>query len=305
MVQEPKVKTATAFSPCSITGFFRIYDNDPNPLLLGSTGASVALGLGVRTSLTVKKARKSQVLATLNGQTLPRTSLSVRVATEYVHMHGSPCQINVVHKSQLPVGCGYGTSGAGALGLSLALNEAMGSPFETLEAAQLAHIAEVECKTGLGTVSSIFSGGFTLRTLAGAPGIGRVNRLQMPSSLRIMTASYGPISTKRVLGNRTLTSRINGCGKNSIRRFNQTPTYAGFMHISRMFCDCLGLMTDRLSRLIHRLDSAGLRSSMAMLGESAFTIAGHDEISLLTAFVRKEGLTPRVTSVARTGAHLL
>jgi pantoate kinase len=299
------VKTATAFSPCNITGFFRIYDHIGDLLRVGSTGAGVALSLGVRTRVTVKKARKTHVLATFNGQTLPWTSVSSHVAMKYLDLDRNPWLVNIAHQTQLPVGCGYGTSGAGALSLSLALNETMGSPLGTLEAAQLAHVSEIMCGTGLGTVSSVFCGGFNLRTLAGAPGIGQVKRIEMPRSLRILTASFGPISTRRVLGSRLLRGRINQCAKNSIRRFSETPTNASFMRVSRLFSDCLGLVSNRLSRLIDRLDTFGARSSMVMLGESVFTIADEDQISALSASVKREGLTPRVTAVAQSGARLI
>ena len=92
---------------------------------------------------------------------------------KYLELDGRYWNVDISHASKFPMGRGYGTSGAGALGLSLALNEVMGLSLADIEAAQIAHLSEIACKTGLGTVLSAFSGGMTLRTKPGAPGVGR------------------------------------------------------------------------------------------------------------------------------------
>ena len=68
-------------------------------------------------------------------------------------------EIIVEHHVEVPLGAGFGTSGAAALSLALALNEALSLGLSKIEAAQLAHVAEVECKTGLGTVIAETFGG--------------------------------------------------------------------------------------------------------------------------------------------------
>jgi len=103
------VKSATAYSPCNITGFFQIHDKASDPLQVGSTGAGVALAKGVNTKLSVKKAQASRVDATFNGKRLPRRSVSARVATRYIelrktvesrrHPHQStPCRVRLWNK---------------------------------------------------------------------------------------------------------------------------------------------------------------------------------------------------------------
>ncbi len=299
------MKTATAYSPCNITGFFQIHDKASDPLQVGSTGAGVALAKGVNTRLSVKKAQASRVDATFNGKRLPRRSVSARVATRYIELDGRQWRVDVTHTSPLPVGCGYGTSGAGALSLSLALNETMGLSLSTLEAAQIAHISEIECKTGLGTVASVFSGGLTLRTIPGAPGVGRVSKVAVPSSLMLITASFGPISTRSILGRASLKRRVNACGKGLIQRFDRRSPQKSFMILSKGFAECVGLMSQRLSRLVTRLDSTGIKSSMTMLGESVFCIAPMEVVPLVTTFLRSHGMTPYASRIAKSGAHML
>ena len=54
----------------------------------------------------------------------------------------------------MPLGCGFGLSGAAALATAYALNEylSLGKAREAL--AMIAHVAEVENRTGLGDVCS-------------------------------------------------------------------------------------------------------------------------------------------------------
>jgi pantoate kinase len=205
----------------------------------------------------------------------------------------------------MPIGCGFGTSGAGALGLSLALNETVGSPLERSEAAQLAHVADVVCRTGLGTVSSVYYGGLTLRIAPGAPGIGRVKTIRLPASARIAAGSFGPISTKRVLSSTRLKSRVNNCSERLLSRINRPHPESSFMRISRIFADCLGLMSHRLEALVQKIDSIGLESSMAMLGETAFCLGSDDDAARIAAIIRRANLTPIISPIAKSGAHLL
>jgi pantoate kinase len=293
------------FSPCNITGFFRIHSEPRDPTQAGSTGASVAISKGVTTRVTAKKARRSTFSVNFNGQPLTKNSVSALVVRKYIELEGNSWNIEVDHRSQLPTGCGYGTSGAGALSLSLALNEALEVSLSRVEAAQIAHVSEVECKTGLGTVASVFSGGFGLRTAPGAPGVGKITKISVPRTLRLVTATFGPISTHRVLGNALLKDRVNRCGKDLVEKFDTDHLQTSFMELSRKFSDCLSLMSQRLKWLVGRLDSAGFKSSMVMLGESLFCMSTQEEAGEISTIVRSAGIVPIVTAVCGSGARLL
>jgi pantoate kinase len=299
------VTIAVAFSPCNITGFFRIHTDPAHPLRAGSTGASVALSTGVTTRVSVKRARKSIVSARFNGRLLARNSVSAYVARKCIELDGSRWRIDIDHKSRLPTGCGYGTSGAGALSLAFALNDAMGSSLTKVEAAQLAHVSEIACKTGLGTVNSVFSGGLVLRVAPGAPGVARITKLSAPRKLLLVTATFGPISTSTVLGNDLLRHRVNLCGKQLIENFDAAHLQSSFMELSRKFCNCLNLMSDRLARVIGRLESSGFKSSMVMLGESLFCMADGQDAHEIGAIIQDSSLNPIVSAVAGSGAHLV
>ncbi len=177
--------------------------------------------------------------------------------------------------------------------------------FSKAEAAQIAHLCEVECKTGLGTVASVFSGGLAVRTAAGAPEIGKVQNLNLPSSLRIVSASFGPISTRRVLSNLDLKKTINACGRAVIEKFLRDNSHSNFMALSRKFSNCVGLMSSRLREVMNALDSSGFSCSMMMLGESLFCLPPRNDIARVEALLRSYELRPVVSRVAQSGARLV
>ena len=169
----------------------------------------------------------------------------------------------------------------------------------------MAHISEIVCRTGLGTVTSVLIGNLVIRTAPGAPGFGEATEIHLPESLRIVTATYGPIPTTSILGNHSLNTAINKCGRKLIARFDRHHAQSSFIHLSRKFAGCLGMMSRRLDRIIGRLDASGVESSMAMLGESLFCITGEEEVAQICSVIEAEHLTPIVTSIAVGGARVL
>lgn len=296
---------ASAFSPCNITGFFRIHDSVRDPLRIGSTGGGVTLEIGVTTRVRLRRTKHRRIIGRFNGQQLTSKAVSTVVAGKYFELDDRSWEAEITHESEVRSGRGYGTSGAGALGLSLALNEAMGLSLSNAEAAQIAHVCEVERRTGLGTVASVFSGGLTVRTTPGAPDIGKVRNFGLPPSLRVVSASFGPISTKRVLANLHLKKTINECGRAQVERFLRESSYSNFMIISRKFSNCVGLVSSRLRRIMKALDSSGLNCSMMMLGESVFCLLPPEDVGSAGAIFRSHGLRPMISKIARSGARLI
>jgi len=134
---------ARAFSPGHVTGFFSIHAH-ADPLRHGSTGAGFSLAEGTVTSLS--PASDDSVL--MNGKPLEGAPVSRALLRLFRERTGRSETWTVHHETSLPLGCGFGTSGAGALSLVLALNDHAGSPLTRLEAAALAHRAELEAGTG-------------------------------------------------------------------------------------------------------------------------------------------------------------
>ena len=299
------VRQSVAFSPCNITGFFTIHDRSLDVLRVGSTGAGVALAQGVITRLMILKARRSKVSVTFNKRPLDSAIVSRRVAQAFLTLDCRAWDVRVSHECPLPIGCGYGTSGAAALGLSFAMNDAMGLSLTLVEAGGIAHACEVRCKTGLGTVASVFFGGFTVRTEPGAPGVGVVKTIRAPSSLRVVSASFGPVSTREVLGDSSMKVRINYCSRSLVSKLLRETTSAEFISLSRRFADCVGLISKRLARVSNILEENSVSCSMMMLGESLFCVIPSDRVPLARGIIEREGLTPVVSEVAKSGAAII
>lgn len=296
------VKTGLSFSPCQITGFFSIHDTPSDPLKIGSTGAGVNLQHGVTTSVRITRASRTKLSISFNGKPLANPVVSRTVAREHLERSSKTLRVNVSHNGILPMGCGYGTSGAGALSLSLALNEALGSHLSELEAAQIAHKVEVKHKTGLGTVTSAFYGGLLIRTRPGAPGIAEVKKIIPPSSLRVVSGAFGRISTADILTDRVLRKRVNLCGRGLVSLQVRSPESNTFIKLSRRFADCLGIFSPRLRGAIANMQRRQITSSMMMIGESLFTVVSRDRVPEAKATIISSGLIPVVSKISRHGA---
>jgi len=274
-------------------------------LKVGSTGAGVNLQHGVTTSVRISPASRTKLAISFNGKPLARPVVSQDVVAEHLGSSSEILRVTVSHRSILPMGCGYGTSGAGALSLSLALNEALGSNLSHVEAAQIAHRAEVKHRTGLGTVTSAFYGGLVIRTRPGAPGFARVKKIVPSSSMRVVSGAFGPISTARVLSNTGMKKRINLCAKGLVSLQVNGPETDTFVRLSLRFAGCLGLISPRLREAISRMQRRRIKSSMMMIGESIFTVVRKELVPEAKSTIKLAGLAPVVSKIAEHGAVVL
>jgi pantoate kinase len=182
------------------------------------------------------------------------------------------------HRIRLPQGSGFGTSGAGALSLALALNAHCGAPLSREEAGRIAHTAEVECRTGLGTVIGEFYGGFEIRISPGAPGIGRVRTIEAPADLRAVFAVFGPYSTRQALSDPAIRERINRYGREGHAALRQELTVERFLRASRDFSFSTGLLTPHSADALELLEREGYIGGMLMFGDAIFTLSTAERV---------------------------
>ncbi len=299
---------ALAYSPSHITGFFEILDNSPQESTSGSTGAGVSLMKGVRTGVSLKKTGRPSVSIRINGNPSPQARVSAYVARKYQGMVREKYSILVEHEFDVPIGTGFGTSGAGGLSLSLALNEALRLELSNLEAAQIAHEAEIARKTGLGTVIAENFGGLEVRLKAGSPGVGRIVEIPFDRDEEVYAVSFGPISTTHVLSTPWMRARINGHAHEFLWNLVDHPSASTLMQLSRKFSDGVGLATPRVQSLLSLFDLLGLPASMLMMGEGVFTILPRGDAKRAVAPIMEN--LPRSaftvsSSIAPSGARVL
>jgi pantoate kinase len=303
------MKEARAFSPCHITGFFQILDHPANSLYAGSRGAGVSLSRGVETVVEVSEALKSSLQIKINGFASNSAEVSKHVVdsflTKFKEMENF--EIIVEHHVEVPTGAGFGTSGAAALGLALALNDVFGLGISKIEAAQLAHMAEIECKTGLGTVIAETFGGVEIRVRPGAPGIGEIKHVPVPKDYVVASLTFGSLSTKKFLTDEKIRRRINNFGEKLVDRLIEEPNVTNFMKFSRQFAEHVGLITERIRRTLSAADETEFICSMQMFGESAFTLVEEDSLEELLKIFRNHCSDGRiiVSGIDSKGARLL
>jgi pantoate kinase len=302
------MREVVAFSPGHITGIFRIHDQPEDSLKKGSWGAGVSIARGVTTRVHIKTASENSFIIRINGKTAKYARVSEHVVNTFLSHTKKNHKIIVDHDVEVPVGSGFGSSGAGALSLSLALNEAFGLDFSRTEAAQVAHIAEVECKTGLGTVIAEASGGLEIRTEPGGPGVGEVRNIPVGEDYVVVCVSLGPVSTREVLADEEFRQLINEFGRRLLDQLIAEPKPHVFMNLSREFAEGVGLISPRIRKVLRETDSEGLTCSMAMLGESVFSLVRRDELEELLKIFRKHAASEDsiiVSDIDFQGARLL
>lgn len=200
------MKKARAYSPAGISSFFEIVDREANgepisdPLKIGARGGGFVISRGVKTEVRLEKKQKDQITVRLNGHVRTDAKVSetvVRMLLQKAQVHA---KVTIHHIVEPPIGCGCGTSGAGALSTALALCEALDLDMTYNQIGQVAHTAEIACKTGLGTVAPLMLGGNVITIHPGAPGECIIDRIALHPDHRIILGWFGPdLKTSRAL----------------------------------------------------------------------------------------------------------
>jgi pantoate kinase len=247
---------ATAFVPGHVTGFFSAHPDD-DPTKAGSRGAGMTLTDGVE--VTVEPADEPAVA--LDGE-----PIEVAPVTTVLETLEAPAQVTA--ESDLPLGAGFGVSGALALGTAFAANHVFERTLSRNELVTIAHGAEVQAGTGLGDVVAQAHGGIPIRLEPGGP---QVNALDaVPARARVEYVTFGELSTADVLAGDT--DRLSAAGKRALSRIVREPTLDSLMYASRRFAREADLLTPDVEAAIDEVAAVDGQASMAMLGETVFAL---------------------------------
>ncbi|MFB6362223.1 MAG: GHMP kinase [Halobacteriales archaeon] len=260
-----------AFAPGSVTGIFA--PPGPEEPRTRSRGASFAIQAGI--IATVQPAGTTRV--TLDGEptdfepvarVLDRLGVTARVDLE----------------RSIPIGAGFGASGAATLSTALAVNAEFDLGRDREELLAEAHEAEVAAGTGLGDVFIQEAGGLRWSTGDGMTSTTPEDRIEY--------VSYGSIPTNEVLGDATALDHIREVGTEALEALPSRPSMREFTAQAWSFAEDTGLVTDRVGETVERVQASGGAASMSMLGETVFAVGVTDEL-------------PNVTAVDPEGARLL
>jgi pantoate kinase len=269
------IKIAEAFAPAAISSFFEICDQtrDCKPIsdlrLVGSRGGGFGLQRGVLTKVKVSEAKTSSIHVCINGKAAPEAQTTKSVLEKVLSYYGGACDVFVDHKIEVPIGAGFGTSAGGAITAGLALKEALDLPMTYNQIAGIAHVADIQCKTGLGTVTPLTVGGSCMLVLEpGAPGIGVVDRIPLNPDYVIVIGIVGNTASKSVLSSPEKKLEINRWGRKTLKAVLSEASIENFLTCCWQFAQKTGFATEKTEHIVHLAKKAGaIGAAQNMIGE--------------------------------------
>ena len=301
------MRKASAFVPAHISGFFQVCDESPELERKGSRNCGPCIDAGVLTKVKVEPAARTSVSVHINNERAPWAKTTLTAVENLLGMVHEPLEVTVVHSCQVPIGAGYGASGAGALGATLALSKALGLRLPRERFVSIAHVAEVTCRTGLGDVGAQALGGLVIGLEPGAPPHGRWGQIRLPKDVKVVCGTFAGLPTAKLLREERFRERSKRLGSLAMKKLLKKPTPKNFMRVSREFAEALGLLDDELRALIETVSKAGaIGVSQVMLGRAAFALVNEKKLKQVGhAFL--EFLEPGaviVANISRRGAVL-
>ena len=308
-------KTACAFAPAAISSFFEIHDSENGKAIIdltkmGARGGGFGLEKGVLTKVTIEEANCAGLTIKINGKKAPQASTTRAVIESLLCNLGKSFDVTVDHKIDVPIGSGFGTSAGGALTAGLALKEALNLPLTYNQIGQVAHVAEIQCHTGLGTVSSLtFTGGCVLVVEPGAPGICQLDRIPMKPDYMVVAGFSSPNAlSKNVLNDPNKKQMINRYGKKTLSSILSKPTLENFLDCCWDFSQKVGFATPKIRQLVSlAMQSGALGAAQNMIGEAVHAVV-HEEKARAVAEAFKQVLPSENVLTSRIdfqGARLI
>ena len=216
--------------------------------------------------------------------------------------------VHVRHESSLPIGVGWGASGAGALGTAIAYSSLISDDTSLLQASKYAHVAEIESRTGLGDVIAQTYGGFEIRYEPGSPGVGKLKKLSTDLDYSVVLAGGTGLVTSQILTDSSYRNRINEVGDKLISDLLEAPSVFKFIENSRQFSSEIGLQSERIATALEELENNTIKSGMVMLGDSIFCLCDNTtEVGVAVDIVSKYWESHEIitTSIESNGGRLL
>lgn len=272
--------TAKAYAPGAISCLFEIHNTtaDGKPITdlerVGARGGGFGLQSGVHTKITVEEAAMSSVQVFINSQFTTEAKTTENVIQTMLNQNSKKYMVAVEHQVDVPIGMGFGTSAGGALTSGLALREALSLPLTGNQIGKIAHISEIKCHTGLGTVSSLtVGGGLVLVTEPGAPGVCRVDRIPVSPDYVIVAGFCGSRIPKTVLSSPERKAQINRYGKKAMKQILDEPSLENFLASCWDFAQKAGFATENVRKLVQLANKAGaVGSTQNMIGEAVLAV---------------------------------
>jgi pantoate kinase len=253
-------RLARAFAPHHVTGLFSPSLEARDPRARGSVGAGLVLDRGVTAIAEWEPGRRRRI--DLESSPGARLEISGEVTRRLLAERTGRLRVRLEHA--LPIGQGFGASAAGALATGLAVASVLGVPER--RAVEVAHLAELFGRGGLGGVAAILGGGLELRLRPGVPPFGQVRHRRVRADL-IVGVVGPPIPSAGLLGGRRAAERFRK-GTELLEELARAPDLNRFWEASSAFTEAVGLASPRLRSVLGGLRLRGAHAVQTMFGES-------------------------------------
>jgi len=267
-------------------------------------GAGFSIQKGVKTTVILSSRNPSNATKfhiQIKGFKTGDVRVSEYVLNEFL-ANNDGYFVDVIHELDVPVGYGLGCSAAVALSLSLALNQALDTGYSKTEAAQIAHLAEIRCKTGHGAVLASYHGGFEIRTKSGAPGVGELEKIYPKEKLDALIVCFNPISTKKFLGEKI--SLVNGLGGKMVQELIKSKDIGEFQDKSIKFAKFIKVITPKMDKVVSELRKNGIKCGVALFGETIFSLVPCSEKKKVLQILEKYDGFVLSSKIDNSGARL-
>lgn len=261
--------TIRAFAPGSVTGLFA-----PAP---EEGGASRGASFAIRDGIVVELESAADTAVTVEGEPAPFEPV-VCVLSEL------EVDASVDVTPELPLGHGFGASGAATLATAIAANEAFDLGHSRPELVDAAHRAEMAAGTGQGDVFIQERGGLLWTAGDGV-------RRTVPTE-PVEYATAGGIATDSMLADDAFMEAARRVGSRGLDALESEPTLQALAERSREYVEETGISTPFVEREIDRVEAAGGAAGMALFGETVFAV-GVDDVLPNRTRVTEKGATLR------------
>ena len=290
--------TSEAFCPGHITSLFYPPEPGPSPETTGSRGAGTCISLGARASVDVENSKVTAIVPIGDTRLNP---VVVMALGEYLTLTSDPVQVRLGLDLELPVGQGFGMSGAMTFASLVALEAELGLVDGNIDALlALAHSAEVAFSTGLGDVVAQARGGIDVRVREGLPPSGEVRVIKHDASLLVAWGSE-PLHTRSVLEDPEARKRLERACLPHLEAIEESPDLEWLLEAGWAFAQEAGLVSEAVKLMTTICEVHG-RASQVMLGNSVFA-AG--DLDAMAEDLGAEGISYRITIIDNDGVRLV
>jgi len=290
--------TREAFCPGHVTALFYAPEPGPSPESTGSRGAGFCVSKGAR-------ARVSAINGGRGGVSpVGDTRIAPVVATAlggYLELSDGSVELQLELDLELPVGHGFGMSGAMTLAALTAAEGELGlAGDDGSRLLALAHSAEVEGRTGLGDVVAQWGGGIDLRVRQGIPPSGEVLRREEGGQI-LLAWSGIPLHTRSVLSDPGARERLKSAALPLLDDMDAAPSMDRLLEAGWAFAREAGLAGEAVERMVGICSRHG-RASQVMLGNSVFATG---DLEAMGEALTAEGFSWTIVEFDNRGVRLL